>query len=210
MHLPQRNATSTNPPLASLSLRAVSQLSYKKTVQLDITKPAGIPDSAFRTILDAHNRRTEYASLGKYWSEKDDANLLQSLASLRGPTQEPESDPILWLLRTRRSIRQAALPLAAVQHEQKPAPAIEHEYELGGTTYQAMAAWACRRRPHHTCIREVCQRLYDEILSEGRTAHFHPIQDKATRHRILWHLAHITAPRRTQFRIAVQTGLFPS
>ena len=207
MHINGLNEAPSNKPLASIPLRTMYQLPHQKTVELDITKPSGVPVNAVRSILDANTRRTRFAELGRYWSEADDANLLLRLAGLRSPTRQPTSDPILWLFRTRLAIRQAALSHVDLQHEQTPSSDLGYPQEMGTTTYKSMASWACRCWNYNPEIDTLCQRLYDEIRSPSGST-FYSIPHPETCHRILWHSSRTNYSREKVFDTAVETGLF--
>jgi len=207
MHINGPNETPDNKPLAAIPLRTMCQLPHKKTVELDIKKPSGVPLSALRAILDANTRRTRFAEIGRYWSEADDANLLLRLAGLRAPTRQPYSDPILWLFRTRLAIRKATLSHVDLQHDEKPSTDLGYPQEMGSTVYKSLASWACRCWNYNPEIDTLCKRLHDEIRSPSGST-FYPISDPATCHRILWYSSRTNYSREKVFDTAVETRLF--
>lgn len=169
-----------------IPVRKVLTLQNRKAIQLDITKPAGVPLRAFEIILDSHTRRARFAVAGHAWPEKFDADLLRRLAALGEPRWQLETDPLLWLSRVRWEIWTSALSFPDLQPDKKlhrsatlparPTPATN--------TITALAAWAYRHRPSDPTFDEVCGQLFNGI--SGRRWEQPPLRDQASGHWLLW------------------------
>lgn len=208
MHIPTTNETPKNVNVAHPPMRTMYALQDSKIIELGIQKPYGTPDIAFKLILDAHNRRQLHARVGLPPSENDDKALLRRLASLRAPTWQSESDPVFWLLRVRRDIREATLSLTGLQPADNASRAYTpQEWDSESpTSAAAMALWAYRCWNRDDRLNSVLRGLHDE--GELPTPSY-TVYQYSTGHRCLWYFQTRGTSRENAWQICSDALLFP-
>lgn len=208
MQTSRSNAPSENWRVSDVPLRAVSPMSSDKTVDLDVEKPAGVPNRCFKLILDAESQRLRACHTTRPWRSEAFQALLRRLTESRAPSREPESDPLLWIARVRWAIRAASLSLPDLQPAGGISPALRLPERLSptSTSFRMLASWA------HRCCRvqqsdhQLLLRLSDQI--HGRIVEADPLSDNTACHWWLWYACARGFSRADAFAFAVASGLF--
>lgn len=175
-------------PTLRISLREVHILPATGNWRLDLPKPIGIPDRAYRVILNHDICRNPFIRRPEEAREK----LLTSITAIGDPTWQHFTDPLLWVLRTRWTIRAASLSLAALQSGEElsrtaalpPWPATTQT-----TAFRTLAAWAGRCRPtqwEDNPLRGLILRQIEACDIDWLPVSLVQASVPEARHRVLW------------------------
>lgn len=208
MHLSETNATPKNVHVVQLPMREMLAVQDSKIVKLGIPKPHGVPDIAFKLILDAHNKGLRDARVGIPPAENLGKALLRRLANLRAPSWRAESDPVFWLLRVRRDLREATLSLPGVQPGDVSTRAYtpqewDTEQPSSGS---AMASWAYRCWDRDERLDQVCSELLNEGLLPRPS---YTVCQYSAGHRVLWYMQARGCSRERAWQISSDADIFP-
>lgn len=185
MPLSKTDASPDNRDLAHVPVQLLLPVSDQQTVRVGIAKPLGVPYVAHKLILDAYNSTLTNGRVGIPPSRTSFETLLRKLAVLRKPDWRSESDPVFWLLRVWRNIRQATLSLADVQSYECALRAYTpQEWDASEPlSAKAMAFRAYRCWDRNPRLDQICIELLDEGVLPSPS---YTVPDFATGHRILW------------------------
>lgn len=208
MHPQTIQAKQNRPTLVRVPLFEMLAVQGSKTISLGVEKPPRIPDVAFKLILDAHNRSIRDGQLGIPPARRLGTSLLRRLASLRAPTWEQDNDPVLWVLRVRRNLREAALSHARLQSGVYP-PQTDPTQEWSAfksVRIATMAAWAYRCWDRDERLDSILRQLFNEGICHQE----YTVPDYATGHRCLWFIQARGASRCDGWAILADAGILPT
>ena len=172
------------------ALWELRQLSSTEAGRNRLQELTGVPHSAISYILDTDFQSAVNPTWGIQKRSLNGAKLYGRLAALGNPSRELTTDPIFWLLRIRRYIREATRSLTPLQRDQKLRlpPALPKEHGPSPIPYLAMASWAYQYYGN----KPADDQIYGEIFVQGQQEsyrHVRYFRDPSTRHWFLWRAA---------------------
>lgn len=191
MQIPYEQTRLQKSKVEHIWLRQVLTLPTQETFILGFETPVGGPYLNHKILLDSHPQRTEPSGRIRGKKASDYQNILRQLTRIREPGREPDTDPILWMLRVWGAIRSATLAFSDLQPHEKLSGTtkIPAGFPPAETAYFAMAL----RSYHELRIQhgddELCHGLLNRLqLYKAGGPRISPgaVPDNETRHRLLW------------------------
>lgn len=165
MHQPYPQKTRIRPP--QRTVRAMLALPGQGHRPVDFTVPSGITDKSLSALLNTHLPELGRVPRGDFGrktiakAEKSCAELLRKMARETPYVRYRNTDPLLWLLRSRRAIRTASLAL----HNLEPSSPIPGPFGIPegdaqtSVSYSALASWACGCWKRYAWVNRLCDAL---------------------------------------------------
>lgn len=165
--------------------------------------PAGTDLIYFKLLLDTYLRERKYGPGRSGFGCK---KVLEHITGIRAPQRQSSTDPLLWDLRVRWSLRKATLALPYLQHDiQLPEELLPDYPTIPSNTFTELAARFCGSSAMFFGDNSICLEVRDRLRKGTYPASTHA--DYQTCYWLLWNSVIRGESREETFDIIWNSGI---